>query len=245
MGVLEIKDLSLKLGNKQVLNGFNLDLWEGHVHALIGPNGAGKSTLANAVMGLATYTDVKGDILLEGVSIKGLSVTERARKGITLAWQEPARFEGLSVEKFISAGARDKSRAKVSEVLERVGLEPNSYIGRAVDKTLSGGERKRIEVASILAMEPKIVMMDEPDSGIDVDALEKIFAALKDLRSEGVTVLLITHSLAVLNESEHAFLVCNGQIVDKGSVDKISRYFKDKCMPCNHPNEPDLEAVNE
>ncbi|MFO8057645.1 MAG: ABC transporter ATP-binding protein [bacterium] len=245
MGVLEVKDLSLKLGDKQVLNGFNLDLWEGHVHALIGPNGAGKSTLANAVMGLATYTDVKGDILLEGESIKGLSVHERARKGITLAWQEPARFEGLSVEKFILAGARDQSRAKVSEVLDRVGLFPESYIGRAVDKTLSGGERKRIEVASILAMEPKIVLMDEPDSGIDVDALEKIFAALKDLKSEGATVLLITHSLAVLNESEHAFLVCNGRIVDKGSVDKISRYFKDKCMPCDHPNDPDPEAINE
>ncbi len=245
MGVLEIKDLSLKLGEKQVLNRFNLDLWEGHVHALIGPNGAGKSTLANAIMGLVNYTDIKGDILLEDESIKGLAVHERARKGITLAWQEPARFEGLSVEKFILAGSRDKSKAKVSEVLDRVGLLPDSYIGRAVDKTLSGGERKRIEVASILAMEPKIVLMDEPDSGIDVDALEKIFAALKDLKSEGATVLLITHSMAVLNEAEHAFLVCNGRIVDKGDVDKISRYFKDKCMPCDHPNQPELGAVNE
>jgi len=119
-----------------------------------------------------------------------------------------------------------------------VGLEPSRYIQRAVDKTLSGGERKRIELASILAMEPRLVLMDEPDSGIDVEALDRIFEATQLLKRNGATVLQITHSMAVLKHSEHAFLMCNGHIIDKGDVDKISLYFENKCLPCNHVNEP-------
>jgi Fe-S cluster assembly ATP-binding protein len=113
-----------------------------------------------------------------------------------------------------------------------------------VDKTLSGGERKRIELASILAMRPRIVLMDEPDSGIDVAALERIFAALKLLKSQGSTVIMITHSAAVLRQAEHAFLLCSGRLLDKGSVEKISRYFEEQCIACEHPNLPGpLEAA--
>ncbi len=115
---------------------------------------------------------------------------ERARRGITLAWQEPARFEGLRVDKFILAGARGRDRETVERVLHRVGLDPEKYAARAVDKTLSGGERKRIEFASILAMEPRVVLMDEPDSGIDVEALTRIFDALADFKERGATVII-------------------------------------------------------
>jgi Fe-S cluster assembly ATP-binding protein len=107
-----------------------------------------------------------------------------------------------------------------------------------VDRTLSGGERKRIELASILTMEPRVVLMDEPDSGIDVEALERIFDALRLLKLRGATVVLITHSLAVLKQSEHAFLICHGRLLDKGPVEKIERYFQNKCLPCPHPNAP-------
>ena len=180
----------------------------------------------------------EGEILFDGESLKGVPVDERARRGMTLAWQEPARFEGLRVESFIAAGAKDKSRARAREVIEKVGLDPNRYLRRAIDKTLSGGERKRIELASILAMEPRIVLMDEPDSGIDVEALQKIFEALVDLKANGATVILITHSLAVLQQAEHAFLMCSGHLVDKGSVKKICTYFENRCIPCDHENEP-------
>jgi len=168
-------------------------------------------------------------------------VDERAKRGITLAWQEPARFEGLSVHKFVAAGAKDKSRTRVVALLEMLGLEGARYIGRSVDKTLSGGERKRIELASILAMEPRLVLMDEPDSGIDVEALQHIFEALRGLKQKGVTVILITHSLAVLEQADHAFLICNGSLLDKGSVEKIGMYFTNKCIPCSHRNKPNLE----
>lgn len=238
MGILEIRDLRLTLDGHTILDGVNMDIWDGHIHALCGPNGAGKSTLASTIMGLPGYRNFEGEILFEGRSIKELAVDERARLGITLAWQEPARFEGITIRNFIRAGAKDKSFSKLEEALERVGLEPARYLKRAVDKTLSGGERKRVELASILAMEPRLVLMDEPDSGIDVEALDRIFEATRTLKENGATIVQITHSPAVLRHSEHAFLMCQGKLIDKGPVSKISRYFEDKCLPCNHINEP-------
>jgi len=238
MGILELHDVTLELGGKPILKKLSVDFWEGHVHALIGPNGAGKSTLANTIMGLPGYTHHTGDILLDGESLRGVPVDERARRGITLAWQEPARFEGLRMDRFIAAGAKVKTREKVQEMLGRVGLDPERYFSRKVDKTLSGGERKRVELASILAMEPRLVLMDEPDSGIDVEALSRIFDALADFKAMGTTVIMITHSMAVLEHAEHAFLLCNGHIIDKGPVGKISGYFSNNCIPCDHENLP-------
>lgn len=243
MGVLDVRNVTLQLGGKTILNNLSLDIWDGHIHAVIGPNGAGKSTLASTIMGLQGYTHHAGDILLDGESIKSLPVSERAKRGITLAWQEPARFEGLSVRQFVSAGAKDKSVKRTKEVLNAMGLEPDKYMSRAVDKTLSGGERKRVEIASILAMEPRIVLMDEPDSGIDVEALERIFAAFRTLKAQGATVIAITHSLAVLNQTDHAFLICNGSLLDKGEIRRIGGYFHDKCLPCNHINRPQEEEI--
>ncbi len=243
MGVLELKEVTLELGGKPILNGLTVDFWEGHIHALVGPNGAGKSTLAGAIMGLPDYRHMTGDILLDGESINDLSVDERARRGITLAWQEPARFEGLRVDKFILAGAKDRSADTVSRVLERVGLDPEKYAKRAVDKTLSGGERKRIELASILAMEPRVVLMDEPDSGIDVEALTRIFDALADFKERGTTVIMITHSEEVLKHAEHAFLLCNGRIIRKGARNGIDDFFAEKCVCCDHTNVPTEEEI--
>jgi len=244
--ILALKNITLSLGGKRILENLTVSFWQGHIHALIGPNGAGKSTTANVIMGLSGYTDFEGDIFYEGESIKGLPIDERARRGITLAWQEPARFEGLSVRTFIQAPAKDKSDQRLREVLREVGLEPDRYIDRAVDKTLSGGERKRIELAGILAMEPKLVLMDEPDSGIDVEALDRIFEALKFFKEKQATVIMITHSLPVLRHAEHGFLFCAGRLVAKGPVDRIAYYFEHKCISCDdlHPDVRDLEKID-
>ncbi len=238
MGILELDNVALELGGKRILNGVSIDFEPGRIYAVVGPNGAGKSTLASAIMGLSGYTNIEGDIRFEGQSLRGASVDKRARLGLSLAWQEPARFEGLGVRSFLLAGARDKSTALAESVLEQVGLEPRRYLPRAVDKTLSGGERKRIELASILAMEPKVVLMDEPDSGIDVTALEHIFEALRVLKRQGTTVILITHGMTVLQQAEEAFLLCSGKVLDMGETSKIGQYFENKCLPCNHENQP-------
>lgn len=243
MGVLEVRNVTQRFDGRPILDDLSLDFWAGHIHAVVGPNGAGKSTLANTIMGLEGYTGHEGDIMLDGTSLKGVSISERAKRGITLAWQEPARFEGLSVERFITAGAKVKSVARAAQALSVMGLDPAKYLSRSVDKTLSGGERKRVELASILAMEPRIVLMDEPDSGIDIEALQRIFDALAQLKASGATVIMITHSMAVLKQADHAFLMCNGKLLDKGNVDRIGGYFADKCLPCDHINQPNSEEV--
>ncbi len=232
--ILKIDDLHLSMQGKKILRGIRMDIWGGHIHAIIGPNGAGKSTLVSTIMGLPGYNPEQGEIYFLDENITHLPVYERARRGLTLAWQEPARFEGLSVEKFILTGAKNKCHKRAEKVLEMVGLDPQKYLRRAVDKTLSGGERKRIELASIIAMEPKLILLDEPDSGIDIDALQKIFSLLKYLKQEGITVVVITHSLSVLGQADHAFLMCCGRVLDKGDVNRIASYFQNKCIPCNH-----------
>ncbi len=244
MGILELQDVSLEIDNSQILDGLSIDFWANHVHAIIGPNGAGKSSMAKAIMGLQGYTDLEGDILFKGESLRGLDPAARAERGITLAWQEPARFEGLKLRKFISCGVDNPSEQRQEEVLRQVGLDPAVYLDRAVDETLSGGERKRVELASILMIEPDLVLLDEPDSGIDVGALEKIFEAIQLLKEQGVTVLLITHSMTVLQQADHAFLICAGQLVDKGDTEKIGAYFEDECLPCDS-KDPTLKQAAE
>jgi Fe-S cluster assembly ATP-binding protein len=239
MGIVEVKQMSLTLDGNKILDRLNVDFWEGHLHAVVGPNGAGKSTFAYTMMGLSGYRQFDGDIYFGGESIKDLEIDERARKGMTLGWQEPARYEGLSVAQFIQAAAGGSNNGVVADVLQKMGLDPDVYTRRAVDKTLSGGERKKIEMASILAMHPQFVMLDEPDSGIDVASLQHIFQALKYLKEGGSTVVLITHSLSVLNQADHAFLMCGGRIVEKGRTEKIRPYFEDNCLPCDHQNNPE------
>ncbi len=232
--ILTLSDLYYSVRDNSILRGISVDIWKGYIHAIVGPNGAGKSTLVSCIMGLPGYQVQKGKIIFDGEDITTLPVYERARRGLTLAWQEPARFEGLKVRNFILVGAKNKCHKKAEEVLNLVGLEPKKYLDRAVDRTLSGGERKRIELASIIAMEPKLILLDEPDSGIDVEALEKIFELLDLLKKQGITVVLITHSPVVLERADHAFLMCCGRILDKGSIARISEYFKNKCIPCDH-----------
>lgn len=243
MNILSVKNVILKMDGKTILNKLSIDFWKGYVHAIVGPNGAGKSTLAYTIMGLSDYRDFDGKITYKNKVISKMGLDERARLGITLAWQEPARFEGLSVKNFIMSGIKKKNEKKLRSILEQVGLDPHQYLNRKVDKTLSGGERKKIELASILIMEPEFVLLDEPDSGIDVASLQKIFEVIQFLKKRGTTIVLVTHSLEVLKQADHAFLLCHGQIIDKGEKEKIIPYFEDNCMSCIHKNEPDPKEV--
>ena len=221
MSLLELEDVKLEINGKEILKGITANLDKGKVYAFVGPNGAGKSTLAYTIMGLEGYRDIEGDIIFEGESIKKLGIDERARRGITLAWQKFARYVRLTV----------------STNIHRV---DHPATNRALDKSLSGGERKKIELASILAMEAKLVILDEPDSGIDVASLQNIFDAIKFMKERGATILLITHSPFVLRQAEYAFLMCSGMVVEEGKMEDIVPYFEGKCLPCRHKNMPDV-----
>ncbi|MGD2176115.1 MAG: ABC transporter ATP-binding protein [Candidatus Brocadiaceae bacterium] len=232
MGLLEVRNVSLSLDGQGILHDLSLTVERGAIHALVGPNGAGKTTLAYAVMGLPDYTPDCGDIVFDGERINDLCVDERARRGLSLAWQEPARFEGLKVRDFLQAGRARKPDRLLREALQKVALEPGEYMDRAVDESLSGGERKRIELASILVMQPKLMITDEPDSGIDVEALRRMFELFDALRAEETTLLLVTHSSEVMAHADSATLMCCGRKVEEGPAEEIRRYFVDRCVPC-------------
>lgn len=237
MSILETKNLDLSTNGKKILNNINVEFDEDVVQAVVGPNGAGKSSLAFAIMGLDGYRDIAGEIIYQDEVINDLSVSERSKRGISLAWQEPARFEGLKVRDYLEAASSEDR--DVGEFLEKLGMDSSDYLDRALDSGLSGGERKKIEMASVLAMKPDLVLLDEPDSGIDVSSLEKIFESIKYLKDNGATVILITHSKTTLKQAEYAYLMCGGSLLDEGPVSEIGKYFEDKCLPCDTKNVPE------
>ncbi|MGP8319396.1 MAG: ATP-binding cassette domain-containing protein [Methanosarcinaceae archaeon] len=214
----------------------NLEIGEREIHSVIGPNGAGKSTLAYLLMGISGYCPQEGSVYFNEKDITKFTITQRAKHGITLAWQEPARFEGLTVYDYLLIGAGGDGKLSentIRHALDMVNLSPEKYLYREVSEALSGGERKRIELASIFTMKTKLVILDEPDSGIDAVSLKEVIALIQDLKTNGSSVLVITHREEIAAASDKASLMCDGIIVKTGSPAGISDFFKDKCKPCD------------
>ncbi|HOA69969.1 MAG TPA: ABC transporter ATP-binding protein [Methanosarcina thermophila] len=235
--ILSLKNLVLSRDGKKILHGVNLEVGDREIHSIIGANGAGKSTLAYTLMGLQGYEYEEGSLIFDGEDITPLSITERARKGITLAWQEPARFEGLKVRDYLAIGAKGNggiTEEELKEALRKVDLNPEKYLDREVGEALSGGERKRIELASIITMKPKLAILDEPDSGIDVVSLKEIVALIQTLKENGSSVLVITHWEEIAAASDKASLMCEGTILRSGDPLEISEFFKNRCIPCDN-----------
>ncbi len=242
MGVLlEVKNLKFSTEEgKEILRGVNLDVKKGEIHVILGPNGAGKSTLANLIAGASGYEEpTEGEILFDGRVLNGKPIYERARLGLTIAFQEPARFEGITVEEYLKLSARNNPEADIEACLRKVGLEPCDYLSRFVDDSLSGGERKRVELASIMCMKPKLAVLDEIDSGIDFVSIDEIGNLFKTMRDEGTTLLVITHRENIANIADRASLMCDGIIVETGEPSKIIKKFEKECLTCTVQN-PEL-----
>jgi Fe-S cluster assembly ATP-binding protein len=233
--VLEVRGLKLTLNGKPVIDDLSLEVKKGEIHGLLGANGTGKTTLANIIMGISY--PYKGSIIFEGQDITRCTISERARKGITLAWQEPARFEGLSIRDYINLSRNLESR-EIENYLWMVGLPPAEYLNRAVDVTLSGGERKRVELASVLAMKPKLAILDEPDSGIDVVSLPHIMNGVVEMSKHGSAVLLITHGEEAVRVAKKVSIICAGKIINTGLPQEMCQWFKSNCQTCDHINIP-------
>jgi Fe-S cluster assembly ATP-binding protein len=229
--LLKVEHLSLGRNGKQILNNLNLAVYPGQVHALLGLNGSGKSSLAYTLMGCTGYKPDGGRILFDGQDITHMPIPQRAQLGLTLAWQEPARFEGLPVGKYVSLGMKEFDRERALAALEAVALPPRTYAVRPVNDTLSGGERKRVELAAVYAMRPKLAILDEPDSGIDALSLADVGTLIRHMAEMGTAVLLITHRDEMADAADVASIMCLGTIIFSGDPAEAQGYYRGRCQP--------------
>lgn len=236
--MLKIENLNLSLNHTPILKGIDLEIKGGEFHIVLGINGSGKTTLAYTIMGLSGYSPSSGRIIFKGRDITSFSITERAKLGITLAWQHPASFEGITIGDYL--GLSSKGNRHIDEALSLVGLEPEIFRDRLLDSTLSGGERKRIELASVVLMKPKLAILDEPDSGIDVLSVKGIVDILKLLNKKGITIFLITHREEITLMADRASLLCGGVILKSGRPKEVVEFYAQHCKRCDHINEPDI-----
>ena len=231
MPLVDIQHLTFEISGNKILQDLTLSIQEQEIHALLGANGSGKSTLAYVLMGCKGFAPTSGKMTFKGSDLAPLPMFERARLGMTLAWQEPARFEGLTVSQYVRLG---KSEIDPAPYLTRVGLSPDTYGKRFIDKSLSGGERKRIELASVLAMKPLFAILDEPTAGIDMLSVQDMMNVILSFKEGGCSVLLITHQETIALMADRASQLCGGRIIASGNPKDIAdQYKKGSCIRCD------------
>ena len=222
--MLELKDISFQVNDetadKEILKNINLKIEDRFV-AITGPNGGGKSTLAKLIAGIVTPTS--GQILLDGEDITGLSITERARKGISFAFQQPVRFKGLTVKDLITlASGKDISISQACSYLSEVGLCAKDYIGREVNDSLSGGELKRIEIAMIIARGTKLSIFDEPEAGIDLWSFNNLIQVFENMYQKiNGSILIISHQERIINIADRIIVIADGEVSTAGSREEV------------------------
>lgn len=221
--MLELKNISFAVEGKQILQDVNLQLPDGRFIVITGPNGSGKTTLARLIMGIEKPSD--GQIILNGQDITQLGITERAKLGVSFAFQQPVRFKGLTVADLISLAAGQKmSTANVCQYLSEVGLCARDYVNREVDGKLSGGELKRIEIAGILARgsQTKLSLFDEPEAGIDLWSFNNLIDVFANMRKQSqASIIVISHQERILAIADELVVLSGGQIVQRGPQSEI------------------------
>lgn len=222
--MLELRNISFiaesDSGEKEILKNLNLKIGDGF-SVITGPNGGGKSTLAKIIAGIIKPTT--GQIIFDGEDITDLSITERAKKGVSFAFQQPVRFKGITVHDLISlAAGRNVGINEACDYLSQVGLCARDYVSREVNASLSGGELKRIEIATVLARATKLSLFDEPEAGIDLwsfNSLIKVFEKIHD--NLGGSIIIISHQERILNIADRVIVLANGKVKTEGSRDEV------------------------
>lgn len=228
--MLQIKNLHASVEGKSILKGINLEVKAGEVHAIMGPNGSGKSTLASVIAGKEEYEVEKGEIILEGEDIEELAAEERAHKGIFLSFQYPVEIPGVSVTNFIKTAINENRKAKglgdmpakdmlkmIKEKAELLEID-RKFLSRSLNEGFSGGEKKRNEIFQLAMLEPKLAILDETDSGLDIDALRIVANGVNKLKSKDNAVIVITHYQRLLDYivPDFVHVLYNGKIVKSG-----------------------------
>jgi Fe-S cluster assembly ATP-binding protein len=238
---LEIKDIHTSVEGREVLKGVDLKVQQGEIHALMGPNGSGKSTLAHTLLGHPKYKITKGDILLDGESILQLTPDKRAKKGLFLAFQYPVAVSGVTMFSFLRAAyniahTTDNNEAptlfdfkeEVGEKLKMLGMD-ESFLNRYLNEGFSGGEKKRAEILQLALLKPKIAVLDETDSGLDIDALRIVAEGVNKLAGKDLGVLIITHYQRILKyvRPTYVHVLYNGKITASGD-EELSLKLEEK-----------------
>ena len=222
--MLELRNISYEVGDdnesREILKNVSLTI-EDHFVSITGPNGGGKSTLAKIIAGIITPTS--GQIILDGEEITGLNITERARSGISYAFQQPVHFKGLTVKDLVSlAAGRTMTVPQICGVLSEVGLCAKEYIDREINGSLSGGELKRIEIAMVLARGTKLSIFDEPEAGIDLWSFNSLIHVFEKMRRDiNGMILIISHQERILNVADRIILLSDGMVSAEGGKDEI------------------------
>src|SRR3990167_8148263 len=232
--MLKIKNLSVQIENKLILNNINLDLESGKIHVLMGPNGSGKSTLANSIMGHPSYEVTSGSIFWGATDVTKLPINKRAKLSFFISFQNPVEIPGLKVFDFLKESylAFTGKQISVNELYEKLqvlckklNLNP-IFLDRNLNEGFSGGEKKRLEILQMCLLKPKVAIIDEVDSGLDVDSLKLVANAILDLKREDpeLTIILITHYQRILNyiHPDFVYILSNGVVVKKGDFSLIS-----------------------
>ncbi len=237
MSLLDVQNVSVSVEEKQVLNGLSLSINPGEVHVLMGPNGAGKSTLGNALMGNPVYTVTDGKIIFDGVDLNQEKTDKRAKAGMFLSFQNPLEVPGISLESFIRSALQQKTGERVKLFQFQKELKANmellnmaeSYAKRDLNVGFSGGERKKSEILQLLMLKPKFAILDETDSGLDVDAVRTVSKGIEEYqKKQNGALLIITHSTRILESLhvDYTHILVNGKIVRTGDgslVEEINR----------------------
>lgn len=238
--MLELKNLSFYApangGNVEILDDISFTLPEGRILVITGPNGGGKSTLARIIMGIQSPTN--GQILLNGEDITNTTITQRAKLGIGYAFQLPARFKGIKIRKLLElAAGTEMGELECCSFLSKVGLCAQNYIEREADSSLSGGELKRIEIATLLARNPSIAIYDEPEAGIDLWSFSMLVETFKTLRqSKNQSIVIISHQERILQLADDIMLLRGGKIAQYGKRDEVLPTLAVQDSYCPMPN---------
>lgn len=236
--MLELRNIGFQVpeeasGTKEILKDISLTIEDRQFVAITGPNGGGKSTLARIIMGIEKPTS--GKILFDGEDITDLNITERAKRGIGFAFQQPVRFKGITVKDLISLAAGKKiSTTTACEFLSEVGLCARDYVDREVNASLSGGELKRIEIATLLARQTKFSVFDEPEAGIDLWSFGNLIRIFERMHKElNGTVVIISHQERILNIADRIIVIADGNVLSEDASEKILPKILDRTLECH------------
>ena len=230
--MLELKNICFERDNKKILDNINLTIDTDKFVVITGPNGSGKSTLAKIIMGIEKPDS--GKIILEGKDITELPINERAKLGIAFAFQQPIRFKGITVYDLLKLSSQKEiNKAEACEILSKVGLCAKEYVDREINSSLSGGELKRIEIATVAVRNSKFTIFDEPEAGIDLWSFQSLIKVFEDMRKivKGTT-LIISHQERILNIADEVILLKQGKVEKRGSKEELLGQVSEKPLCC-------------